>query len=148
MVQLKKMDNFLNMRSQAVYKVVKLIHRYVHWIQVIGQEHALSEPLEERQLRRHSWMFIPLLLKKGAPATLDFVKKIFEENHVETRPMLAGNMVQQPAMKSARYRQSSSLKNTDKLYSQSFMIGCPSANLEEELYILEHALMKLKELTS
>jgi hypothetical protein len=44
-------------------------------------------------------MNIPIMLESNSPIKLQQVKKIFEKSNIETRPIIAGNILKHPALK-------------------------------------------------
>ena len=49
--------------------------------------------------------------------------KELEKNGVETRPLMTGNMINQPVSKYMKYKKSGKLKNADYIQENSFLIG-------------------------
>ena len=95
-----------------------------------------------RTARRHSWMTLPFLLGKTAPADVTRVKAAFEEDGVETRPIIAGNLARHPASVAHKIRCAASLANSDMVLKNGFMIGCHPLNWENDLSILEGAFKR------
>jgi len=145
LVQLKKIDSFIEKRNKIAVRVIGLVEKFTPWIQIPGKDHAFVN-LTERKKRKHSWMCIPLVLNKAAPVSLDVVKNILAENGVETRAIIAGNLTRHPAIKLVDYRASGNLQNADALLEQGFMIGC-SPSLEANFNTLEKAFEKLNRLS-
>lgn len=145
LVQLKKMDSFLENRNKIANHVIQLTQQFAPWMEVPGKEYAFTNPTE-RKKRKHSWMCIPFILNMTAPVSVDVVKTILEENGVETRAIIAGNLTRHPAIKLVDHRTSRSLQNADELLERGFMIGC-SPSLEGSLTTLEKAFEKLGHLS-
>jgi CDP-6-deoxy-D-xylo-4-hexulose-3-dehydrase len=58
----------------------------------------------EREGTRHAWLFYPLLVRPDAPFTRDELAAFLESRQVETRPIMAGNIEEQPALRHFPYR--------------------------------------------
>ncbi len=112
-VQLAQLDHQLAQRTTTVSAVLAVLHT-VPWLAVPG---LLRD-------RRHTWMNLPLLVHDAAPFTRDQAMQHFEAAGVETRPLLAGNLLHHPAMNGLRYRADTSYPVADRVMRQGFMIGC------------------------
>jgi CDP-6-deoxy-D-xylo-4-hexulose-3-dehydrase len=88
-------------------------------------------------------MNMPFEVAADAPHDTEKTKKILEANGVETRPLIAGNIVRHPATSRIRYRTGPSLENADRLLESGFMIGCHSGSTEQQLAVLERAFERL-----
>ena len=49
--------------------------------------------------------------------------KYYEQNKIETRLLLGGNITKQPYMKNRNYREVDNLKNLDKIMNNTYRIG-------------------------
>jgi CDP-6-deoxy-D-xylo-4-hexulose-3-dehydrase len=56
-----------------------------------------SRYLDRATLDSHSWMMLPFVAKDSRVTKLQ-VQEYFEDSGVETRPVLTGNILHQPAM--------------------------------------------------
>lgn len=79
--------------------------------------------LEERPGTRCSWFAYPILVERDAPFSRDQLQTHLEENNVETRPMLAGNLTHQPAFESIPHRVVGELPVADHLHRNGMFIG-------------------------
>ena len=73
---------------------------------------------------RWAWMNLPILVSDDAPYTRDAVMAAFEAADVETRPLIAGNLLRHPAMATLTYRRAAAYPVADWLMDHAFMIGC------------------------
>ncbi len=81
----------------------------------------------------HSWMMIALSVEAGSGMKL-MVQEFLEKNGVETRPVLTGNFLQQPAMKRLNgFISDVSLENTDWVAEHCFLIGAHHDFTEEQI---------------
>lgn len=75
---------------------------------------------------KHSWMFIPIqAIGKNPKEMKDTLLNHFENNDIETRPVLTGNFLDQPAMKRI-YKESPDPRNfpvADNVSNTTFLIG-------------------------
>ena len=122
LVQLKKMDRFLDERQKLASVVASAVRESVPWLEVIGAERL--DAVSSRTQRMHSWMNIPFRLKKDAPMPLKKAMAILEDNGIETRPIIAGNLARHPAISMIKHRIGGEMKVADSLLADGFMIGC------------------------
>lgn len=87
--------------------------------------------LEERENTRCTWFAYPLLVKESAPFTRDELQDHLEENLIETRPILAGNLARQPALQNIDYKQIGELSEAEYIHENGLLIG-NHHNLTEE----------------
>ena len=69
------------------------------------------------------WFFFPLTIRDGAPFTREDIMKYLYQNKIESRYLVAGNILKQPAYEGVQARIAGSLENADKAYKDSFFIG-------------------------
>lgn len=70
-----------------------------------------------------SWFGFPITLKPASPATRRDLLNYLDQNRIGTRLLFAGNLTRQPYMKSANFRISGDLANTDNVMNNTFWIG-------------------------
>lgn len=78
---------------------------------------------EERAGTRHVWFGYPLTVRPDAPFTRKDVVSHLEKNGIETRPLMAGNIAEQPAMERIPHRISGRLANARLVMRNSFFFG-------------------------
>ena len=49
--------------------------------------------------------------------------KHLEKNNIDTRPVMTGNIIEHPVMKNIKFKQGSTLKNSQYIADNSFLIG-------------------------
>ncbi len=77
----------------------------------------------EREGTRHVWFGYPITIKPGAPFTRKELVDFLEEKGVETRPIMVGNIDEQPVMRLFNYRKSGNLPNARWITRNSFFFG-------------------------
>lgn len=89
--------------------------------------------LEERENTRCTWFAYPLLVKESAPFTRDELQDHLEENLIETRPILAGNLARQPALQNIDYEQVGELTDAEYIHENGLLIGNHHKLTEEKI---------------
>jgi CDP-4-dehydro-6-deoxyglucose reductase, E1 len=121
--QFKDIDKFIKQRSINRDKIIKnfrknnKIRKYLSFIKASYHVKA-------------SWFGIPILLSKRINRNL-FLKKI-EKLGVETRPIISGNFLKQPAIKKYNLNKSSKFKNSDIVNNHGFFIGLPTSSISDK----------------
>ena len=93
----------------------------------------------------HSWMMIALCVKSGPESKLK-IQNFLEQNEIETRPVLTGNFLHQPAMKKLScYISDVKLQNTDWVADHCFLIGAHHDFSNEQI---DHLIDTLKKTSS
>ncbi len=77
----------------------------------------------EREGTRHVWFGYPITIKPGAPFTRKELMDFLEGKEVETRPIMAGNIDEQPVMRLFKYRKLGNLPNSRLITRNSFFFG-------------------------
>jgi|DEB19_MinimDraft_3_1074340.scaffolds.fasta_scaffold11615_2 CDP-6-deoxy-D-xylo-4-hexulose-3-dehydrase len=111
--QLKKIENFHQARkfnAEYLAERIKKYHRYILTV----------TPREETQ---PSYFAFPIVLQNGADFVLKELTDFLEENGVETRPVVAGNLARQPAMSNFPEISYDDLSNSDYVHNNGFYIG-------------------------
>ena len=130
--QLKKLDKFIETRTSNVSRVVEVLKNSN--FRVIGSDSEAikfsNHGIENNPPVPHSWMAIPIAYK-GRSLTLNEIHNFLNENGVATRPVLAGNFINQPASEHEMISVFQGTSNADDIHQRSFMIG-NHHNLSEE----------------
>ena len=111
--QIKKLDNLVRIRiSNAEYwnKSLSIYSKY------------LSLP-NNRKNYKHSFLFYPITVIKNDLFSKKELVNNLEKKRIETRPIMAGNFLQQPVAKHIDFKIGSSLKNSQEIMKNSFVIG-------------------------
>ena len=145
-VQLQRLDAMLLARDALARTVHGWLRETVPWLELIGADSLGASPPADRRGRRNSWMTLPLRVRLGAPLSRARVVQHLEDAGVETRPLIAGNLVRHPAVRPLEHRAPRSMPVADSLLHDAFMIGCHPVLSPEGLRTLETALKNLADL--
>lgn len=118
--QLKDLDKFIERRRQIAKYVGSFLTNSEYYL--IGSDVLDNENLQDS----HSWMLLPIqcVSRDGIEGKRKMLNH-FESNEIETRPVLTGNFLDQPAMKRI-YKESPDPRNfpiADKVSNSTFLIG-------------------------
>jgi len=139
LVQLKKLESFLVKRDINIIRVSKIINKS-KYLSIIGREKIPKQSHQNKKLRSHSWFTIPLIMKKGEKSKKQKILKIFKKCKIDTRPIIAGNLLKHPAMKNIKYKTFGDFKIANEIFNFAFMIGCSPDLKLNELKCLEKAI--------
>lgn len=78
---------------------------------------------KERSGTRHVWFCYPLTVKSNAPFTRKEITGFLESRKIETRPIMSGNIVEQPVVQFLDHRISGELNNSRLIMSNAFFFG-------------------------
>ena len=110
--QLKKVDKFVeNRRSNANY-----------WSKKFQKYKDVIITIEEQPNTKSAWYGFPIIVKNEAPFSKNDLIKFLNKKGVQTRPILSGNMAQQPVSKTFKYKQTT-LRNSIFVNDNSFWLG-------------------------
>jgi CDP-6-deoxy-D-xylo-4-hexulose-3-dehydrase len=125
--QVAKINDFVERRRSLANRVAEAIAGTP--LNLMGNVDFLNPDSSQG----HSWMMIALSVEAGSGMKL-MVQEFLEKNGVETRPVLTGNFLQQPAMKRLDgFICDVSLENTDWVAEHCFLIGAHHDFTEEQI---------------
>jgi CDP-6-deoxy-D-xylo-4-hexulose-3-dehydrase len=128
-VQLKKLDRFVEMRraSAAAYRSA---------LQRFGNHFAFQE---ETPKGRHSWFGFSLIVREGAAFGARDLMAALGRANIETRPIIAGNIARQPALKHYAHRTVGDLGHSTAVMQRGFSFGNHQAiDDAARAYVVEH----------
>lgn len=139
--QIDEIDNFVEKRRYIASRVSDAIARTK--LSVIGSESLANNP------KSNSWMLIPILV--GGEKPNESKQKILaklEELEVETRPVLTGNFLAQPAIQRITRHavDPSQFSNATKITNEAFMVGAHHDLNESQIDYLCEALVKVQDM--
>jgi CDP-6-deoxy-D-xylo-4-hexulose-3-dehydrase len=121
--QLKKLDYFIEARRKNAQYLIKHLQPYEDFIQL---------PVE-KPWAKHTYHHFAIIIREDAPFTrLDLITHL-EQNGIETRPIEAGNIVDQPCMQEVRYRVVGELKYARLVRKNGFFVGVHPGLTREDL---------------
>jgi len=120
--QMKKLEAFIKIRRENAK----------YWNEELSKYSKYFIIHDEKKNTRAVWFGYPLTVKPTAPFKKKALTDYLESKGIETRPLVAGNMDEQPAMKLFRYRKIGNLPNSHLIMRNSFFIGNHHAISEEK----------------
>jgi len=113
MHQIKKLDRFIEIRRDNA--------RF--WTESLKQFSDYLWLPEEREQTKHVWFGYPVTVSPDAPFTRKELVEFLERKGLETRPIMSGNIDEQPAMRLFDYRKVGNLPNSRIIQRHSFFFG-------------------------
>lgn len=111
--QLRKLDAFIEKRRENV----------AYWNDRFRKHDRFFQLPEETRHSRHVYFGYALTIKEDAPFTKEEVTRYLESKLIETRPVMAGNIVEQPVAQVLPHRVVGSLTHAHRIMHQSFFFG-------------------------
>ena len=111
--QLGKLEKFIEARRSNARFLSRRLKRYDSYIEL----------QEERPGTRHVWFGYPITLKEGATFSRVDLVSFLEKRGIETRPIMGGNLADQPFMSFLHHRIAGPLRNAKRIMQHSFFFG-------------------------
>jgi len=111
--QIKKLDKFIEIRRENA----------TFWAENLKQFSDYLWLHEERKGTKHVWFGYPITANPDAPFTRKELVDFLEGKGVETRPIMSGNIDEQPVMRLFSYRKVGDLENSRLIMRNSFFFG-------------------------
>jgi len=118
--QFKDIDLLNSIRNKNRNLIVNALKK----IEIINRDFHFIEANENVS---PSWFGIPILINEKKNKK-NFIKKL-ESNGVETRPIISGNFLKQPAVKKYKLVNKKRFINSDIINNQGFFIGLPTKKI-------------------
>ena len=113
-VQLPKLDGFIDVRTKNA--------RY--WREEFSHYRGkMFEFQSETPGGKHSWFGFPMTVSKSAPFSASELRQFLESRNIETRPIIAGNIAEQPALQSYEHRVHGDLPESSHVMRAGFTFG-------------------------
>ena len=139
--QVTNIDSYIEKRRSLAQKALSACENSP--IRLMGSEYLDSESSES-----HSWMMLPFAVKDSRVTKFQ-VQEYLEQLGIETRPVLTGNFLQQPAMKEIdELDLSGDFTNTNWVADNCFLVGAHHDYSEEQINYLMKALRESSALIS
>jgi len=110
--QIKKLDDFVKIRRENAKFWNDRLSKYEKYF-----------ILPKRNLENHVYFGYAITIKEDASFKRNELVRFLESKKIETRPIMAGNYVEQPASKLFRWKKSGNLTNSELIMKNSFFIG-------------------------
>lgn len=128
MQQLPKLQEFIRMRRRAYNTYRIKLEKYREYFRFQDQQ----------ENGEASWFGFCITLRESCQFTVKDITEFLQNNGIETRPIIAGNMVKHPALSMYKHRVSGTLENCDIIMQKGFAIGCHQAiNLPAQEYAVK-----------
>jgi len=121
--QLQKLNRIMQKRKQNFHRLTSNLLQYRDWL-------TLPEPHPKSDV---SWFWLPIIIRDDAPFKRRDVVGHLENAEIETRPVLAGNILKQPAYKNIDYTVRGKLTNTERILQNGFIVGVHPNLSDEEI---------------
>jgi CDP-6-deoxy-D-xylo-4-hexulose-3-dehydrase len=116
-LQLPKLDGFIEKRRETAEFYKRELSKYADYFHF----------QQETPKGKHVWFGFPVILKDAAPFSVKEITAYMQKNHIETRPVIAGNMARHPAFKMFEHRIAGELNNADTVMKRGFAFACHHA---------------------
>ncbi|WP_089814012.1 DegT/DnrJ/EryC1/StrS family aminotransferase [Halomicrobium zhouii] len=111
--QVDKLDQFVKQRRQNAAEITSRLSEY----------DDVFRFFEEDERAYCSWFAYPFQVRESAPFSRDDFQRYLEENNIETRPILAGNLARQPILEEIDHRVSGALSGAQQIHDTGLFIG-------------------------
>jgi len=111
--QIKKLEKFIKIRTGNANYWNKKLAKFSNYLLL----HS------EKPNTRHAWFAYPITVRASSPFSKDQLVNFLEKKNIETRPIMAGNITEQPAIKLIKTKINKPLTNSKLIHSNSFFIG-------------------------
>ncbi len=140
-VQLGRLDDLIKGRRELAFRVKDYVAQNLSWLRLIG-----ADVLGREDGVFHSFMCLPFVLNNDAPISKAGFCQHLEAHGVETRPIIAGNILKHPAARYLPEDSQTECHTADEVLDQGFMIGCHPYLKEESWTAFTHAIQAAKDL--
>ena len=113
-VQLPKLKEFVRSRRNSAKILLNGLAKY----------DSVINFQKETPNGRHSWFGFPMVIHKKAPFSVQELRHHLETSDIETRPIIAGNIALQPAVKMYPHRIYGNLNNSSHVMTNGLAIPC------------------------
>ena len=120
--QIKRLEEFIDIRRDNAS----------YWTESLKEFSEYLLLHQERPGTRHVWHHYPVTVRPDAPFSRKELEGFLNQKGLETRPIMTGNMAEQPVMGLFKYRKVGGLPNARIIQRQSFLFGCHQGIGKEE----------------
>ena len=111
--QIKKLEKFIKIRTKNANYWNKKLAKFSNYLLL----HS------ERPNTRHAWFAYPITIRASSPFSRNQLVNFLEKKNIETRPIMAGDITQQPVIRLIKKKINKPLTNSKFIHSNSFFIG-------------------------
>ncbi len=111
--QVGKLDMFIEMRRKNA----------AYWRKRLANYRDVLILPEETRGTKHVFFGYPITIRPEAPLRREPMVSFLEKKGIETRPVMAGNMAEQPVMRKMHHRVSGKLTESEIIMRRSFFFG-------------------------
>lgn len=113
--QLDRVPSFRKIRKKNFKELYKIFKKY---------EKFFIMPRQDK-LTKTQWLAFPLTIRENAPFNRMEITLYLEKNNIQTRPVLAGNILKHSGFSKINYKiQKGGCPITDSVTERGFLIGC------------------------
>ncbi len=110
--QIDRLNKYIKIREITAKKILKYLQKYEKYFYLPRFVKGI----------KNSWFTFPIVIKKNNSFTKDEFTKYLSDNNIANRPIIAGNIAEQPFMKDFPHKKMA-LKNSKNVMESGFFIG-------------------------
>jgi len=128
LAQLQKLPAFVEARKRNFRQLYEGLRPYKEFL-ILPKWSERADP---------AWFALPLTVTQGAPFSRRDLITFLENRNIETRLLLAGNLIRQPGYREIEHRTVGELPNADRVLRSSFFVGVyPGLDEARKDYMLQ-----------
>ncbi|MCW9035106.1 MAG: DegT/DnrJ/EryC1/StrS family aminotransferase [Rhodospirillales bacterium] len=112
-IQVKKLEGFVSKRRENAN----------YWRNALSNHAAWLHLQTEQNKGKNSWFGIPITVDASAPFTAMEIRDALENNGIETRSIICGNIARQPGMKLFEHRVCGDMSHANHIMGAGFSFG-------------------------
>lgn len=128
--QLKKLPDLIQVRRENAAAFVETMARFPHF-------------LVQKEIGASSWFGFSLIVREDAPFSREQVLAKLTEKDIESRPIVAGNMLKQEVIKWFDYTVHGQVVNAEQIDRNGFFVGNHHYPLQKQFAVLTKALEEI-----
>ena len=139
--QFKRINKMINTRSSNRKKIIDSLKQSKKWINQLD----FLKPIKKLT---PSWFGLPILINKKFIRNKKKYLNYLNKNGIETRPIISGNFLNQPAAKLYKLKKGNNFfKNADEIEKRGFFIGLHTQKINQStIKLLTNKLLMVNKL--
>ena len=139
--QFKRMNKMINTRSSNRKKIIDSLKKSKKWTNQLD----FLKPIKKLT---PSWFGLPILINKKFIRNKNKYLNYLKKNGIETRPIISGNFLNQPAAKLYKLKKGNNFfKNADEIEKRGFFIGLHTQKINQStIKLLTNKLLMVNKL--